>query len=58
LAKDQNKCVVVASHDLRLIGYADKVVRLRDGRIDKVEVQGPNGVNSLQEAQTVQGEEL
>jgi putative ABC transport system ATP-binding protein len=58
LAKEGNRCVVVASHDLRLIGYADRVVRLRDGMINKVEVQGPNGLNSLQEAQTMQGEEL
>jgi len=41
LAKDQNKCVVVASHDLRLVEFADRVFRMRDGAIDEeVRVSG------------------
>jgi putative ABC transport system ATP-binding protein len=34
LARDNKRCVVVASHDLRLVDYADRVVRLRDGAIE------------------------
>jgi putative ABC transport system ATP-binding protein len=33
LAKEQGKCVVVASHDLRLREFADRVFRLEDGRL-------------------------
>lgn len=32
-AKKEHKCVVVASHDLRIEKFADRVVRLRDGEI-------------------------
>ena len=37
LAHDNNRCVVVASHDLRLTDCADRVVFLRDGMIEKVQ---------------------
>jgi putative ABC transport system ATP-binding protein len=33
LAKERGKCVVVASHDLRLCEFADRVFRLEDGRL-------------------------
>lgn len=36
-AKEQNKCVIVASHDLRLIEYADKILRLEDGMLRKMD---------------------
>ena len=36
LAHDKNRCVVVASHDPRLVECADRVVCLRDGRIERV----------------------
>ena len=39
LAKEYKKCVVVATHDLRLVDYADKILRLNDGEIVKTEVQ-------------------
>ena len=32
-AREENKCVIVASHDLRLLDFADKVIRLEDGCI-------------------------
>ena len=32
-AKDQGKCVIVASHDLRLKEYADRVLYLENGRL-------------------------
>jgi putative ABC transport system ATP-binding protein len=33
LAKEQGKCVIVASHDLRLREFADRIFRLEDGRL-------------------------
>lgn len=33
LAKKNNKCVVVASHDLRIQKYADRVIHLLDGKV-------------------------
>jgi putative ABC transport system ATP-binding protein len=33
LAKEGNKCVIVASHDLRLAEFTDRVIRLEDGRM-------------------------
>jgi putative ABC transport system ATP-binding protein len=33
LAKVYKKCVVVATHDLRLVEYADTILQLRDGEI-------------------------
>ncbi|HCA78552.1 MAG TPA: ABC transporter ATP-binding protein [Bacteroidetes bacterium] len=38
LAHAGNRCVVVASHDRRLVEFADCVVRLRDGAIEALEV--------------------
>ena len=32
-AREENKCVIVASHDLRLLDFADRVIRLEDGCI-------------------------
>ncbi|MFH0992579.1 MAG: ABC transporter ATP-binding protein [bacterium] len=32
-AKDQGRCVIIASHDLRLCDYADRIIHLRDGMI-------------------------
>lgn len=32
-AMKQNKCVIVASHDLRLKDYADRIIYLQDGEI-------------------------
>jgi putative ABC transport system ATP-binding protein len=41
LAKEGNRCVVVASHDLQLVEFADRVFRMRDGAIDEeVRVSG------------------
>jgi putative ABC transport system ATP-binding protein len=32
-AAQENKCVIVASHDLRIVEYADRVLRLEDGML-------------------------
>jgi len=37
LAHAEGRCVIVASHDLRLVEFADRVVRLRDGTVEAVE---------------------
>lgn len=31
--KSYDKCVIIASHDLRIVDFADRVVRLTDGRL-------------------------
>jgi putative ABC transport system ATP-binding protein len=36
--KKQNKCVIVASHDLRIVEFADRVLRLADGRVVSEEI--------------------
>jgi len=41
LAKDRGKCVIVASHDLRLAEYADRILRLEDGCVVREE-EGPS----------------
>ena len=33
-AKNHNSCVVVASHDLRIVEYSDRVIPLKDGMIE------------------------
>lgn len=38
IAKTDNRCVIVASHDLRLTEYADVVFRLEDGRLRAIDV--------------------
>jgi putative ABC transport system ATP-binding protein len=32
-AAQENKCVIIASHDLRIVEYADRVLRLEDGML-------------------------
>ncbi|HWP82603.1 MAG TPA: ABC transporter ATP-binding protein [Bacteroidota bacterium] len=43
-AKEQKKCVVVASHDLRLVEFADRVIRIEDGMIVEKRVRRDNDV--------------
>ena len=33
IAREQNRCVLAVTHDPRTLGYADRVVRIEDGRI-------------------------
>jgi len=33
IAKEQNRCVLAVTHDPRTLGYADRVVRIEDGKI-------------------------
>lgn len=32
-ARKQNRCVIIASHDLRIVEFADRVLRLQDGTL-------------------------
>jgi len=36
-AKKQNRCVIIASHDLRIVEFSDRVLRLRDGMLTSAE---------------------
>ena len=33
LAHQRNRAIVIVSHDSRMLGYADRIVRIEDGRI-------------------------
>ncbi|VAX24546.1 hypothetical protein MNBD_IGNAVI01-3096 [hydrothermal vent metagenome] len=33
LAKNENKCIIVVSHDLRIKKFADRIVKIEDGRL-------------------------
>lgn len=39
LAHDEHRCVLVATHDMRMTGAADRVVRLVDGRVDNADAR-------------------
>jgi putative ABC transport system ATP-binding protein len=45
IAKEQQRSVLAVTHDPRTLGYADRVVRIEDGRIVGEE-RRPEGVNS------------
>jgi putative ABC transport system ATP-binding protein len=34
-SKEQNRCVIVASHDLRIVEFADRIIKLEDGMIQQ-----------------------
>lgn len=36
-AKERNRCVIVASHDLRIVEFADRVLRLEDGVVTQTQ---------------------
>jgi ABC-type lipoprotein export system ATPase subunit len=36
----QGRTIILVTHDLSLIKYANKVIRLKDGKIDKTPGQG------------------
>lgn len=38
-AKERNQCVIVASHDLRIVEFADRVLRLEDGVITQTHLR-------------------
>jgi putative ABC transport system ATP-binding protein len=45
IAKEQSRSVLAVTHDPRTLGYADRVVRIEDGRIVGEE-RRPEGINA------------
>lgn len=45
IAKEQERCVLAVTHDPRTLSYADRVVKIEDGRIVGEE-RRPEGINS------------
>ncbi len=45
IAKEQNRSVLAVTHDPRTLGYADRVVRIEDGKIVGEE-RRPEGINA------------
>lgn len=45
IAKEQNRSVLAVTHDPRTLGYADRVIRIEDGRIVGEE-RRPEGINA------------
>lgn len=45
IAREQNRCVLAVTHDPRTLGYADRVVRIEDGRIVGEE-RRPDGLDA------------
>lgn len=45
IAREQNRCVLAVTHDPRTLGYADRVLKIEDGRIVG-EDRRPEGLNA------------
>ncbi len=41
-AQEENRCVIVASHDLRIVEFADRVLKLEDGIITQIQSKTNN----------------
>ena len=55
LAVDERKTVVMASHDPMAIGYATRLVRLRDGQLESDGAEGPARVTPLVKPKKAEG---
>jgi putative ABC transport system ATP-binding protein len=53
LAQDPNRAVLAVTHDQRIVSYADRVIRIEDGRIvserSGEEIQGRSGVTEIKD---------
>jgi len=38
-AIEENKCVIVASHDLRLKKFTDKILQIEDGKVNDMDIE-------------------
>lgn len=40
---NENRCIVIVTHDSRIFEYADRMMKMEDGRITKMVVNGGTG---------------
>ncbi|HCQ90807.1 MAG TPA: macrolide ABC transporter ATP-binding protein [Clostridium sp.] len=38
MAKEQNQTLIIVTHDIEISCYADRVIHIRDGNVDKIEI--------------------
>lgn len=50
LAHERDRAVVIVTHDSRMLGYADRIVHLEDGRIVEPDASSSSSQHQLQEA--------
>ena len=51
IAKENNQTVIIVSHDLDTIKFAKKIIRIRDGKVESIEINdNKNGVYEVCEA--------
>ena len=46
LAREHNQTLVIVTHDLQIAGYADRIVHILDGNIEKIEINNTRGVSN------------
>ena len=44
LAHDHQRAVIIVTHDSRMVGFADRIIRIEDGRIVSDEVVAATAV--------------
>lgn len=42
MAKEQNQTLIIVTHDIEISCYADRVIHIRDGNVDKIEINKDN----------------
>ncbi|WP_291579684.1 ABC transporter ATP-binding protein [Clostridium sp. UBA6640] len=42
MAKEQNQTLIIVTHDIEISCYADRVIYIRDGNVDKIEINKDN----------------
>ena len=51
IVREQDKTLIMVSHDLEVAEYADRIVHMRDGQITEIEVKEPAREQALREAE-------
>lgn len=46
LARENNQTLVIVTHDLQIASYADRIVHILDGNIEKIEINNTRGVSN------------
>lgn len=59
IARTNRQTIVLVTHDIRLAQYADKIIHIFDGKVEKIEVRSPKeqDPNSLLQEPTLQVQE-